>query len=776
MPRALASALLLFAVSALAARYDVERPISTVRRGPTSPWQSSLNAATDGDTFLAIWNDGRAGFPANSFVSPYVAMAQRIDAQGRVLATTALPFSVLYGYFQPSVVWNGRWYVVVYRDQYVRISRDGVLLDAAAQTFPVSHVAAIAARGSQILAVSFANPAYPAHTSALVATLFDDELRPLTTTPIDSAASVYANVGVAASRSGFALFYLTDIFDSAPPRVEAVLLDAGANLVRGSFAVLQAGCAGGRDLHAASDGTNYFVATTTCAIFQYSSSDYFATAGITPAGTPLTASNNAVARFVDNHGYDPDAWSLAAVPGGYAIACLQLDTAGHPRAAVIPIDTYGDMSNAVLADTGVWPHHFGIAANAKGETMLLWGSGAGNDELANGEVFATTADFTARRVASFRLADGPFTQEGISAAVARDGTALVTWRERRGPTGPLALYAARIAADGTVLDPDSIPLSAATSDGTRAAVVSDGHDFLVAWSEPGAISFRRVGSDGRALDTTSLRGSFLLPDTTSASSLSPALAWNGSEYLLAWNDREVGPMGTTTSVTQAMRISAAGAQLEQPHAINQAAPASAGVPVAASNGDDFLVAYTQVVAGSNATAVARISAAGTVMANVPIVLSYTSALFWNGKSYAALELGLGGSYGVRISADALPLDGVPGGKPESSGPPIPGHWSDIVQPQCDANGCYAAQLTLTTAGALQIETWRVTDANGAFDRTVPAVVATVPAMFWIGSAAIVLPGSAPRLVYSRNTVEPQYLGVNRVFVRTQAPHQRASKH
>jgi len=69
----------------------------------------------------------------------------------------------------------------------------------------------------------------------------------------------------------------------------------------------------------------------------------------------------------------------------------------------------------------------------------------------------------------------------VCAAAAADGTTfLVVWEDRR--SGPLRdIYGARIAADGTVLDPAGIQVCAAAADQEFAAVTYDGTNFFVVW-------------------------------------------------------------------------------------------------------------------------------------------------------------------------------------------------------------------------------------------------------------------------------------------------------
>lgn len=125
---------------------------------------------------------------------------------------------------------------------------------------------------------------------------------------------------------------------------------------------------------------------------------------------------------------------------------------------------------------------------------------------------------------SWPFGDGP-------ALAAGGGQFLAAWWEDRDPStfGPFA-YAARIAADGTVLDPTGIFLSRSNLlfDSPRPVVASDGTGFFVAYrntSKNATVYGVRIAADGTVLDDPPL----ILPV-----GWPPAISFDGSNYQLAW--------------------------------------------------------------------------------------------------------------------------------------------------------------------------------------------------------------------------------------------------
>jgi hypothetical protein len=100
------------------------------------------------------------------------------------------------------------------------------------------------------------------------------------------------------------------------------------------------------------------------------------------------------------------------------------------------------------------------------------------------------------------------------------------------------IFAARVAPDGTVLDPGGIRLSSNESDETQVKLASSGDAFLLAW--------RRAGDQSTIQGAVlSAAGAVTAPDFTISRSTGftslPGVAFDGKKYLVAWADERDVP-------------------------------------------------------------------------------------------------------------------------------------------------------------------------------------------------------------------------------------------
>jgi hypothetical protein len=127
--------------------------------------------------------------------------------------------------------------------------------------------------------------------------------------------------------------------------------------------------------------------------------------------------------------------------------------------------------------------------------------------------------------------------------VASDGVnALVTWQDRRNGSG-YDIYAARISPAGAVLDPQGLEISRAGASQRMPGIAFDGGNYLIVWqdnrnSEASDIYAARVDLSGNVLDPNGIQIS-MAPDTQAA----PSVAFSGSDYLIAWQDRRDSDSG-----------------------------------------------------------------------------------------------------------------------------------------------------------------------------------------------------------------------------------------
>ena len=124
--------------------------------------------------------------------------------------------------------------------------------------------------------------------------------------------------------------------------------------------------------------------------------------------------------------------------------------------------------------------------------------------------------------------------------IAFDGTNyLVVWTDYRNGENP-DIYGARVKADGTVLDPDGIPISTATGTQSTPQVSYYGPHYLVVWEDNRSgtgydIYGARVRTNGTVVDVTGTGFS-----TAANDQLNPDLAFDGTNYLVVWQDRRSG--------------------------------------------------------------------------------------------------------------------------------------------------------------------------------------------------------------------------------------------
>jgi len=199
-----------------------------------------------------------------------------------------------------------------------------------------------------------------------------------------------------------------------------------------------------------------------------------------------------------------------------------------------------------------------------------------------------------------------FPVSGSSPAVASNGRDyLLAWHiSVRQPSERYLeqIRATRVNRDGMILDPVGILLASGEVNVSFPSVASDGHDFLVTWSDsrdwdhdPSLFTLLiyggRVSASGQALDPNGI----LLSRGVTSSGYYNSVAGNSNGYLVVWEDtRNRGTNSIGISDIYGARIGLDGAVLDGNGIAICTAPDNQTGPAVAANGQGFLVAWTDM--------------------------------------------------------------------------------------------------------------------------------------------------------------------------------------
>jgi len=189
----------------------------------------------------------------------------------------------------------------------------------------------------------------------------------------------------------------------------------------------------------------------------------------------------------------------------------------------------------------------------------------------------------------------------------------VVWHDARSDDGDI--YGARMSADGTVLDPEGIPISLAAGSQESPSIAWDGTSFLVAWVDARTgnpdVYGARVASDGTVLDSTGFQIS-----RGRSGERSPSVAWGDSSFLVVWEERR----GLTGYDIIGARVSPAGVVLDTAGIEIAVAGGQQSVPDVVYYGAGFLVVWQDLQPGGLADIHgAFVSSEGVVLNSGPVV-------------------------------------------------------------------------------------------------------------------------------------------------------------
>ena len=240
------------------------------------------------------------------------------------------------------------------------------------------------------------------------------------------------------------------------------------------------------------------------------------------------------------------------------VSSESLSAANDPVTRVLTSFQLNDLPEPHVIAFSASPHSepdvaaTGTVAMAVAREGESWGS-------ITGSIFAPSTTGNEQRVVLAAPQPNVY-QDGPSVAAAGD-LFLVVWREARDYSS--RILAKRVAANGAVLD--SQPLVIAEEGRTPAVfaetdVAFDGEAFLVVWhSATEEIRSRRLRRDGTFLGSPVQVSRHV--ESNNRERRSPAVVWTGSGYLVAWS--EMIPLsGAAITVYRAARVARDGTVLD----------------------------------------------------------------------------------------------------------------------------------------------------------------------------------------------------------------------
>ncbi|MDC3960281.1 hypothetical protein [Polyangium jinanense] len=216
----------------------------------------------------------------------------------------------------------------------------------------------------------------------------------------------------------------------------------------------------------------------------------------------------------------------------------------------------------------------------------------------------------------------------------------------------------RLDAQGGFLDPAP---SILTTAGRDVAITSDGTNAFLAWSafagndygapDSADVVGARYGMDGTQIDATPI-----LISASANSQTDVSLAWNGQNYLVAWeDDRDYAAPGSMDIL--ATRISPAGQALDMSGLPLAIGPLHQRDPRVISDGQSTLLVWSAfdrqagALEEQNSLRAARVDGQGMLLDNPPIQLGeyqVVAATKVAGDTLLVLQYAFGGLYSARI--------------------------------------------------------------------------------------------------------------------------------
>jgi hypothetical protein len=231
---------------------------------------------------------------------------------------------------------------------------------------------------------------------------------------------------------------------------------------------------------------------------------------------------------------------------------------------------------------------------------------------------------------------------GMALAPGPAGESLVAWLDDRTQARRAeGIVVTRLAADGSILDPDGIFIADTWFASTSLAASFDGTRYLVVWSDDAGVHAARVGRDGAVLDEAPL---LVSPDAA----LGVGAAAAEGQFLVSWRSDDK---------VRARRLTGAGTFNDSEPLVLGSGSFVLGGPSMIFDGTNFVVAW-----GAAGIHAARISPAGALVPPgaadlVPSIIGFQPypAIVFSGSEYF-VAWSAGGLYHMRVTPELTAIE------------------------------------------------------------------------------------------------------------------------
>jgi uncharacterized repeat protein (TIGR01451 family) len=254
-------------------------------------------------------------------------------------------------------------------------------------------------------------------------------------------------------------------------------------------------------------------------------------------------------------------------------------------------------------------------------------------------------------------------------SIAGTGTGYyVTWQGGGPDTIGSDVFGSRVTLQPFLLDAPGTRLALSANGEHQVAAAADGVNYLVVWTDDRGGERAIYGARVNGVTGASLDPAGILLSAGGSGESSPAVAFNGNQYLVVWSDRR-----SPNFAIWGTRVSTAGTVLD-PAGLSLFTGMGQYSPNIASDGTGWFVVWNQYTANGNDVYGGRISAAGTALDPAGIVISNAPGDQWiprvgfGGGYYLATwaDYGTGDLYGARVSPSGVVQE--PAGIPIAVGP------------------------------------------------------------------------------------------------------------